>query len=229
VTVSLLFFDLDDTLVDHRSAEAGAQRETHERFSRVLAGVSFETWLAAYRPSNVSLWAAFARSEVTREELQHRRFQDPLSSLGLSTSLSDEMGTFYLRRYRDHWQLNEGAEEILDHASRNGVVGLLSNGFSEQQWGKVRRFRLDRWAKHVVLSEEVGAMKPSRVIFDAAWKAGNGSEPGRKVYVGDSFEHDVVGAKAAGWLPILYWPNGGDVPAPVLYVRRLVDLKPLLS
>ena len=72
-------------------------------------------------------------------------------------------------------------------------------------------------------------MKPAREIFDAAHTAAGGAKDVRKVYIGDSFEHDVVGAKRAGWLPILYNPAGQKLPAPVLYVRRLLDLKPLLE
>lgn len=109
-------------------------------------------------------------------------------------------------------------------------MGLLSNGFRELQRAKVARFRLARWVQHVVLSDDVGAMKPSRAIFDAAERAAlPGGGPARKVYVGDHFETDVVGAKSAGWLPVLYNPTGRETPGPVLYVKRLVDLKPLLE
>lgn len=226
---SLLFFDLDDTLVDHGGAETSAQAATYESERGRFGSVALPDWLAAYRKHNLSLWAAYGRGELTREEIQLRRFVDPLAALGLATEGADAMGDFYLARYRESWRLNDGAEDLLEAASRLGTVGLLSNGFREQQQGKVRRFRLDRWAKVVVLSEDVGAMKPSRQIFDAAWKQANGGAPARKVYLGDSFETDVVGAKSAGWFPILYWPDGSAPPAPVVYVRRLLDAVPLLS
>ena len=51
-------------------------------------------------------------------------------------------------------------------------------------------------------------MKPSRAIFDAAWKAAGGARAVRKVYVGDSWETDVLGAKAAGWFPIFFDRHG---------------------
>jgi putative hydrolase of the HAD superfamily len=71
-------------------------------------------------------------------------------------------------------------------------------------------------------------MKPAREIFDAAWQAAGGGER-RRVYVGDSFATDVVGAKAAGWFPIWFDRHGRGAPRPVVYVRRLVDLMPLLA
>lgn len=61
----------------------------------------------------------------------------------------------------------------------------------------------------VVLSYDVGVEKPQRGIFDAAVKSfeetlvSRGDESGvgdwEKLYVGDSLEHDVVGANRAGW------------------------------
>jgi putative hydrolase of the HAD superfamily len=228
----LLFFDIDDTLVDHRSAEEAAQRETFERFRPLLSGLAFDEWLGTYRAKNRPLWDAYGRGEITRQVLQHRRFRDPLEALGRDPSRSDEVGDFYLSRYREHWTLNEGAEEALEAASRAGFVGLLSNGFVEQQRGKVARFRLDRWARAVILSEEVGAMKPDRRIFEAAEgaaRATGAGRGGRRVYVGDSYPHDVLGARAAGWEAILYNPAGADPGGPALEVRTLGELAPLLG
>ena len=219
----LLFFDLDDTLVDHRGAEEAAQRETFAEFGALLAGLSFEDWLATYRARNRPLWDAYGRGEITRQVLQHRRFLDPLEALGRDAARADEVGDFYLSRYRVHWTLNDGAEEAMEAASRIGFVGLLSNGFIEQQQGKIAKFRLDRWARAVILSEEVGAMKPDRKIFDAAVEAARragAGEAGRRIYVGDSYEHDVVGAVAAGWEAILYDPAGVST-RPGVSVRSL--------
>ena len=228
----LLFFDLDDTLVDHRGAEEGAQRETFERYPDLVEDVSFDEWLSTYRAKNRPLWDAYGRGEITRQVLQHRRFFDPLEALGREASRADEVGDFYFSRYRVHWRLNEGAEEALEAASGLGFVGLLSNGFIEQQKGKIARFRLDRWAKAVILSEEVGAMKPDRRIFDAAVEAarlaGAGGD-GRRVYVGDSYAHDVVGARAAGWEAILFNPSDGPPPDPVSEVRTLREVAALLE
>ena len=136
------------------------------------------------------------------------------------------VSAFYISAYNRHWRLIEGAEDVLAHAAELGVVGILSNGFRQTQRAKIARFGLDRWVRHVILSEDVGAMKPSRAIFDAAWQAAGG-ETRRRVYVGDSFATDVVGAKEAGWFPIFFDRHGKGAPEPVVFVTRLADLKPL--
>lgn len=224
----LLFFDLDDTLLDHRGAEEKAQREIFASHSKLFDGIAFVEWFPRYRAANQGLWEAYGRGEVGRQELTRRRFTEPLSALGLDASEGRLLSQSYRLAYERHWTLNEGAREILEDAAGLGVVGILSNGFRDTQLAKVERLGLERWVSHLILSEDVGAMKPSREIFDAAWRAAGG-EPVRKVYVGDSFAHDIVGAKNAGWLPVLYNPDQKPVPAPVLYVTRLYDLVPLLS
>jgi len=222
----LLFFDLDDTLVDHHAAEEAAHRETYASHAPLFGGVAFEDWLAAYRRNNLRLWNAYGKGEIDRPTLAARRFGLPLADLGLDAASGAAASAFYIGAYSRSWRLIEGAEDALEHASRLGVVGILSNGFRQTQRAKIARFGLDRWARHVVLSEDVGAMKPSRAIFDAAWQAAGGDER-RRVYVGDSFVTDVVGAREAGWFPILFDRHGKGAPEPVVFVTRLADLKPL--
>ena len=224
----LFFFDLDDTLVDHHAAEEGAHRETHAAHGMLFGGIAFLDWLDAYRRNNLRLWHEYGKGTIDRPTLTARRFALPLADLGLDAAHGVLVGKSYMEAYGRNWRLIEGAEEALEHASREGVVGILSNGFRETQRAKIARFGLERWARHVILSEDVGAMKPSRVIFDAAAKAAGGGER-RRFYVGDCFATDVVGAKAAGWFPILFDRYGVGAPEPVVFVTRLSDLRPLLG
>ena len=225
----LLFFDLDDTLVDHRAAEESAHRETFDVHPELFGRVAFADWLSSYRTANAALWDSLGRREIVPVDLLRRRFAEPLRALELDESCCDDLSSFYLAAYARHWSLVEGAEAILEEAARHGTVGILSNGIAALQRAKVKRFALERFVSHVVLSEDVGAMKPSREIFDAAWRAGADGAPVRKVYVGDSYAHDFLGAKNAGWLPVLYNPEARPLPAPVLFVTRLADLAPLLQ
>lgn len=226
----LLFFDLDDTLLDHRAAEGMAQRETFAAHPELFGALSFDEWLPRYRSCNTALWEAFGRRQITRPALCVRRFEEPLAAFGLDSSRGAALGDFYLAAYERHWRLHEGACDVLEEASHLGTVGILSNGFTDLQKRKVRRFRLDRWVEHLVLSEEVGAGKPSRVIFDAALAAaGAAGARVRRVYVGDQFECDVLGAKEAGWFPIYFNPRNQPLPSPAVFVTRLADLVPLLA
>ena len=63
----------------------------------------------------------------------------------------------------------------------------------------------------LVVSAEVGYMKPSKVVFERALGE-LGSTPGNTVMVGDSYEADVVGAHAAGMRGVLIDLEGAPEP-----------------
>lgn len=72
---------------------------------------------------------------------------------------------------------------------------------------------LDRLVDGVVTSAELGAAKPDPALFRRALEVA-GARPGEAVHAGDSVEHDVAGAIAAGVRPVLV-ARGGQAPAGV--------------
>jgi putative hydrolase of the HAD superfamily len=75
----------------------------------------------------------------------------------------------------------------------------------------------------VVVSAELGVAKPDPAIFHAALQRLGASADGA-VHVGDSLEHDVAGARAAGIDAVLVARNGAVAPAGVRAVRSLAEL-----
>jgi HAD superfamily hydrolase (TIGR01509 family) len=117
----------------------------------------------------------------------------------------------------------EGAAETLETLRGRGYrLAAVSNAD-----GRVRQLLTDAGLREllelVVDSAELGIEKPDPRIFHAATTA-LGVEPAHAAYVGDIYEIDVVGARAAGMEPILI----GDCPAPEP-VRRIATLPELLA
>jgi putative hydrolase of the HAD superfamily len=75
----------------------------------------------------------------------------------------------------------------------------------------------------VVTSAEVGFRKPGGEIFERALQLA-GVPAARAIHVGDSFEEDVVGARAAGIEPVLIRRDGGTVDGGVRTVASLQEL-----
>ena len=65
----------------------------------------------------------------------------------------------------------------------------------------------------IVVSQRVGAIKPSPAIFAVAATA-LGTLGERILHVGDDWWADVVGAKQAGWLAAYLRDQQGDSPLP---------------
>jgi putative hydrolase of the HAD superfamily len=112
-------------------------------------------------------------------------------------------------------------------ASRGLQLGLISNSHrclaSFQQ-----HFELEGFIAAAVSSHEHGYMKPHPSIFEAALKL-MGVSAEESVMVGDSFTHDIEGARRVGMRGILVQRAGGlPVPA-VPDVPVIRDLSELAS
>jgi putative hydrolase of the HAD superfamily len=75
----------------------------------------------------------------------------------------------------------------------------------------------------VVDSADAGVRKPDPRIFAPALAALR-IAPAACLYVGDAYAHDVVGARAAGLVPVLYDPLGLRPHGDVATVRRLAGV-----
>jgi putative hydrolase of the HAD superfamily len=120
----------------------------------------------------------------------------------------------------------KGGRETLAALRQRGYrVGVVSNAD-----GRVRRLLeqagLSPFLEVVIDSAEVGIEKPDPRIFFAATER-LGVESTSCAYVGDIYEIDVVGARAAGMHPILI--GSGVVPESVTPVDRIGALKDLLD
>jgi putative hydrolase of the HAD superfamily len=98
----------------------------------------------------------------------------------------------------DAWKVFDDVVPTLDALASRGVrLGIISN-WDARLRGLLQRLQLIEYFDAVIISCEVGFTKPSPVIFEqAAIKLG--LPPGAVLHVGDSRDHDVTGARAAGF------------------------------
>lgn len=207
-TVSFVYFDLDDTLLDHRSAERQGLSDVLDAHRDHFDGVTLDRLHAVYHGHSKPLWEQYSRDEISKETLKHERFARTLATLGADGADPDALNAYYLAQYARYWTLPEAAEATFHAVADRYPVGILTNGFAEVQRAKFERFpELRERAAAVIISEEVGVMKPHPHLFDhAAERAGVPAE--QILYVGDSFTSDVVGARNAGWRMAWYRADG---------------------
>lgn len=206
IDADFVFFDLDDTLLDHRGAERAALTRLHAE----LPGASrhaLEHFLETYRVVNADVWMAYGAGRITKHTAQALRFERLFERLGIVGTDPVRLGETYLERYGGHWAWLDGAEEAYRAAAGRVPVGIITNGFAEVQRAKLARFpELAERARVILISEEAGLMKPDPRLFDHAARL-SGHAPHRLLYVGDSLHSDVEGALGAGWQAAWF---GGD-------------------
>lgn len=201
-----IYFDLDDTLLDHKSAERNALGDIHSHY-RCFSDTDFEDLVDTYHKINSRQWKLYSEGSIDRQRLQENRFTQTLEGLGIDPGLQEEVGREYMSSYRDHWNWVEGAESAFEAIRSRYQVGILTNGFSETQQAKFDRFNLYDRAKHLVISEDVGHLKPHPKIFKHATSL-TGYQPEEILYIGDSYNSDVKGGTGFGWKVAWFTANG---------------------
>ena len=217
MTPRLVVFDLDDTLLDHRAAERAALADVHRMHAEHIGHHELAHVQETYSRCNVPLWRDFGRGEITSADLKRLRAERTVAAL--ECTLPPETFTRdYLDRYATHWRWAEGAQDAYRTIAEAYPVGILTNGFSEQQRGKLARLpEIEERAAFVIISEEVGVMKPDPRLFEhvrqrAAEALADDVDAGELLYVGDSYHSDVLGGTGAGW-PVA-WIRGDAGRAP---------------
>lgn len=115
-----------------------------------------------------------------------------------------------------------GATDVLAAVSDHHPLGILTNGDGEMQRAKLQHHGLDGHTEAVIISNEEGIRKPDRAIFDLARDR---LEADQHVYVGDTYEEDIVPARDAGFTAIHVRNDDG----PALSIDRLASLGAFLA
>ncbi|HEY9594849.1 MAG TPA: YjjG family noncanonical pyrimidine nucleotidase [Spirochaetia bacterium] len=215
--------DADNTLFDYDSAEKEAFQET---LQEAAPHIPVSRALDAYRPINAGWWRRFEAGETSLDALKIGRFADLLAAIGATADAAITSRT-YLERLSCKARFLPHARETLALLGRHGPLGLVTNGISLVQRGRLAAAGIDGLFAAVLISEEVGMAKPDPRFFEAACAA-IGREPSEVLCIGDNPRADVEGALSAGidacWLNPSGSPWPGTGAAPTFVVGDLAEL-----
>ena len=205
-----VIFDIDDTLYDQmvpfrKACEAVLGGKGLD--AEALYSARGKRGMEALQKVTDGLW--------TMEQNHIYRTKAGCADLGVA--ISDEEALRFQQVYakaQQQLRISPIMAQVLDICTReNWNPGIITNGPADHQRKKFLTLRLDRWIlpERVVVSGDCGFLKPAREIFDLAAEK-FGLDPKKTLYVGDSYEHDILGAADAGWN--CYWLNRRDLPIP---------------
>lgn len=214
-----VLFDIDDTLYDQvRPFDLGFRETFGERFDHAGPDGGPLDVVALFRASrrhSEEVFEASERGEISMEEMYVYRIQKSFEDFGLDVSREDclRMQEAYAANQTSAISVSPTMGRVLDWCVANASPGIVSNGPAAHQMSKVEALGLTRWVapELVVISGAVGFAKPDPRIFRIACERA-GTTPERCVYVGDSYDLDVVGAASAG-MPVV-WFNRRHNAAP---------------
>jgi len=160
---------------------------------RMAAGVDLEL-ADTYLELNLAREAAAIYDRIAATRLP--------AALGIPASYQ----ATFVERYRQRdliktFRLFDDVLSCLDRLTSSGLrVGVISN--NDEAADRVRELNVEHRVEIIVSPATFGTGKPDPRIF-AESLALMRVDPDRALYVGDSFDHDVVGARAAGLTPVL--------------------------
>ena len=197
-----LVFDVDDTLYEQLVPFADAYKNLFD------TDIDMEKFYLLSRYYSDVKFEASRNGEMTMDEYHIYRIQEAAKDLGVY--LTDEQALSMQKQYKKNQQklqMSNITISILELAKKNNVkLGVITNGPSEHQWGKVDALGVEKWIprENIIVSGDLGINKPDKRIFEVMQeKLQLGVES--LYYIGDSLENDIVGANNAGWKSI--WIN----------------------
>lgn len=231
-------FDLGGTLYSYRGMGAGHLEMLREALPRL--GIERDVREAAelYRESSHEAFAAF----ITRPFYLHRdlfldAFRRFVRRLGAPED-AEFLEWLYVTQRRvivESVNLRPGCRETLEALRADGLhVGIVSNMDDDHFQPMLEQSqlldRVDAWTS----SEEAGSCKPDAAIFRHALDKA-GVEPEATLFVGDSLEQDVAGARALGMCavhldePGMSPPGAGarEAGEPHHVIRQLPEILPI--
>lgn len=203
-----LFFDLDDTLWAFSQNARDTFEELYQKYGYDSFFRSFGHFYTLYQQRNAALWEEYGNGKVTKEELNRQRFLYPLEAVGAGdAALAKRFSDDFFSAIPTKNKLMPHAREVLEYLSARYNLYILSNGFQELQRHKMRSAGIDVFFKKIVLSEDIGVLKPWSEIFHFALSATQ-SQLRESLMIGDSWDKDVVGAKGVGMHQVFYNVEG---------------------
>jgi len=210
-SINTIFFDMDETLIEHTRPTLDICRDTFVAFEEQLEGVEFDDFIKALWQKAGDMWAMMTDNVLSGDIGRVYTYKNTLRSLNADESLAEAMRERFEVEMLNATVVTDHAIEVLDQLRDSGyTLGMITNGYTAMQNRKVKHHNLDDHLDHIFVSEAMRAHKPDANIFHGALKV-TGSNPENAVHVGDNLSADIKGAIGAGLKGILFDPKGERV------------------
>ena len=226
-----IFFDLDNTLWDHRRNAYLTLKDIFETQQVSLRyKLDFEEFHQEYFTINERLWEQIRDGEIDKEYLRKHRFYDSFLFFDIDDfELAQTFESQFLDQILQYNDLVEGAFELLEYLSEKGyILHILSNGFEEVTYRKCELSGIKNYFKTITSADEINIRKPHPEIYRYALDKAN-VKIEESMMIGDDWIADVEGGKSFGLKVVFFDVFNDDVDAEEASVtKKLLELKEVL-
>ncbi|MCD1024192.1 HAD family hydrolase [Enterococcus sp. SMC-9] len=211
--INAIVFDVDDTIYDQQQPF----RNAVHRIIPLVTDNDMHDLYIRFRFHSDETFCKVAKGEWTLTYMRNLRIMESLKDLDypqITEATALEFQKIYEEEL-DNIVMHDAVFETLNFLKAQNIpISIITNGPTDHQYKKVIQLNLLNWVKedNIIISQATGFQKPDREIFRLAEKEFNLTAE-NTLYVGDSFENDVVGAKSAGWKSLWFNHRNRQIPA----------------
>jgi putative hydrolase of the HAD superfamily len=219
----MIFFDIDETLMDNNSAQTSAAIKFYKKFEELKLLYSETDFSNIWSQATEAGIQLFLQNKISLQEQRRVRLREIFQKV-ISDSEADELFKIYFNFYKEGWTLFKDVIPCLDYFS-NEKLGIISNGDSDQQRQKLKDLKIFDRFNSITISSDIGIHKPDKELFFYACKQAE-EKPEECFYISDNFEADMIGAKNARITGI--WLNRNNSKAKnknAIQIQNLYELK----
>ncbi len=222
-----ILLDLDDTILAFEQSASPMWLKVATEFEHRLPGVTPRQLVDSVEVFRAWYWSDPDRHRKARLDLLLARrdvMAGAFQRLGIDDSdLAAEIGDAYAEAREAAVTPFPGAIETIQVLRDSGVrLALVTNGSSDSQRSKIRRFDLEPLFDHVQIEGEFGAGKPDPDVYLHALERIGGT-PLNAWMVGDNLEWEVAAPQRLGIAGIWNdWQGDGLPPGSTVRPDRII-------
>ncbi len=218
-----VLFDIGGVLLDLTSV-----REGHDAFATALAERHGGDEEAVARRWREALGDYFASREGTEYRTAREGYAVAVEAAVGQPLAESEWLDLFLETTTAYIRPIDGAVETVERLADAGYyLGVVSDIDTAEAERILRSFGVRGRFASLTTSEAVGRTKPDPAMFEAALDTA-GLDPGRCLYVGDRYHHDMRGGSRAGLVTVAHGkeaarPEGSDEHDPDGVVDHVIE------
>lgn len=228
-TYEHIYFDLDRTIWDFDTNAKATFKDIFTRYNLAEIFEHFDHFYNSYVKHNDQLWSDYREGKIEKSVLSYKRFWLTLNEFGVDDEeLARRIAHDYITISPTKKELFPYAHETLHYLQKKYKLYVITNGFNEVQFTKLRNSNLDQYFEKVFTSEDAGAQKPNPVIFEHALTKVNANKE-QSLMIGDDLQVDILGAKAFGLDQVYFNPFNRDHSEEITHeINSLKELQEIL-
>ena len=194
----MIFFDLDGTLLDHKSSELLGVEEFYEEYKNYFS-LEKEMFYKFWCQISDKHFNRYLKGEVTFDQQRIERIKELFSYSNIKLTDEDAMVKFkkYLSNYEDNWKPYDDVIPCLKQLSVKYEIGIISNGNLKQQLLKLEKMKITKYFTNIITAGEFSISKPNIKLFSIACDRAN-KQPQECYYIGDDLHTDIVPCQDVG-------------------------------